>query len=159
MHTLSLQSRVQSFSVASFILLQFPPSHAHTHVCHTRLPSSRAHTHSGPSRGGNSYCGRSHNSAHSPLRRVPWNRLQTKHTSVGVQHTAVECEDQTFSDAYLSNCTNYFDTASFMNPGFHSCFAAATQKCEQMQHRCKLREGQQVSYLYLPMGRLKTEYR
>lgn len=83
---------------------------AHTHVCHTWLPSSRAHTHSGPSRGGNSYCGRSHSSAHSPLQRVPWNRLQTKHTSVGVQHTAVEREDRTFSDARLSNCTNYFGT-------------------------------------------------
>lgn len=43
----------------------------HTHVCHTWLLSSLAHTHSGPSHGGNSNYGHSHTSAHSPLQRIP----------------------------------------------------------------------------------------
>lgn len=55
-----------------------------THVCHTWLPSSLAHTRSGLSRGGNSCCGRSHNAAHSPRQTIPWNRLQTKHATVRV---------------------------------------------------------------------------
>lgn len=43
----------------------------HTHVCHTWLLSSLAHTHSSLSHGDNPNCGRSHTSAHSLLQRIP----------------------------------------------------------------------------------------
>lgn len=43
----------------------------HTHVCRTWLLSSLAHTHSGPSHGGNPSYGHSRTSAHSPHRRIP----------------------------------------------------------------------------------------
>lgn len=43
----------------------------HTHVCHTWLLSSPAHTHSDLSLGGNSNYGHSRTSAHSLLQRIP----------------------------------------------------------------------------------------